>query len=66
MVSVVARPKNLALSAEACRVCVPIVGNSMIADAFTKRHGNSVSMMFLRSGQFSIVDEDKELANHCQ
>ena len=26
VVIVVARPKNLALSAEACRVCVPIVG----------------------------------------
>ena len=35
----------------------------MIADAFTKRHGNSVSMMFLRSGQFSIVDEHKEVAS---
>ena len=37
--------------------------DSMIADALTKRHGNSVTMKFLRSGQFSIVDEDKKVAN---
>ena len=37
--------------------------DSTIADVLTKRHGNSVSMMFLRSGQFSIVDEDKEVAS---
>ena len=37
--------------------------DSTIADVLTKKHGNSVTMKFLRSRQFSIVDEDKEVTN---
>ena len=38
--------------------CRWVLHDSMIADALTKRHGNSVTM--------SIVDEDKELAERHQ
>ena len=39
------------------------INDSMIADALTKRRGNSVTMLkFVKTGQLSIVVEDKELA----
>ena len=39
----------------------------MIADALAKRHGNSVTMFkFVKTGQLSIVVEDKELAERQQ
>ena len=34
----------------------------MVVDALTKRHGNSVTMLLLRDGVLSFVDEDQELA----
>ena len=35
----------------------------LVANALTKRHGNSITMLrLLRDGVFSIVDEDQELA----
>ena len=60
-------PRTLRYPQKHAEFCLPIVGcaphDSMIVDAFTKRHGNSVTMKFLRSRQISIVDEDKEVAN---
>ena len=36
----------------------------MVVDSLTKSHRNSVTMLqILRDGAFSIVDEDRELAN---
>ena len=47
--------------------CRWVPHDSMIADALTKRHGNSVTMLkFVKTGQLSIVDEDKELAERHQ
>ena len=47
--------------------CRRVPHDSMIADALTKRHGNSVTMLkFVNTGQLSIVDEDKELAERHQ
>ena len=61
------RMDNFVSSIGACRRHVPTVSgglhDSMIADALTKRHGNSVTMFkFVKTGQLSIVIEDKELA----
>ena len=65
------RMDNFVSSVGACRRHVPTVAggphDSMIADALTKRHGNSVTMLkFVKTGQLSIVDEDKELAERQQ
>ena len=47
--------------------CRWVPHDSMIADALTKRRGNSVTMLkFVKTGQLSIVDEDKELAERHQ
>ena len=65
------RMDNFVSAVGACRRHVPTVArgphDSMIADALTKRHGNSVTMLkCVKTGQLSIVDEDKELAERQQ
>ena len=62
---------NFVSAVGACWRHVPTVAgghhDSMIADALTKRHGNSVTMLkCVKTGQLSIVDEDKELAERQQ
>ena len=65
------RMDNFVSSVGACRRHVPTVAggphDSMIADALTNRRGNSVTMLkFVKTGQLSIVDEEKELAERQQ
>ena len=43
--------------------CRWVLHERMVVDSFTKRHGNSVTMLrLMRDGDLSIVDEDRELA----
>ena len=65
------RMENFVSAVGACWRHVPTIAggphDSMIADALTKRHGNSVTMLkFVKTGQLSIVDEDQELAERQQ
>ena len=54
-------------SLEHAAKCRSVPHDSMVADALTKRHGHSLTMLkFLKTGHLSIVDEDKELADRRQ